>query len=304
MKMREGHGLVKSLGWFALGLGALQITMPRLVAWLVGVPPDQKTQRTVQALGVREAASGAGILSRRQLPGWLGARVAGDATDIGLLLASLLSNHRKGARLYGLARLRGRLGLSLGALLGVAVLDVLGLRAVLRSLKTRRREPPPELKASTTIERSVHEVYAFLRDATNFPRFVSFLTDVTTLDERRSRWIASFPEGREVAWNAMLAEDVADRLLIFTIDSRLLDTLVVRLESAPGGRGTEVHVSLTARDNRFPGAVARWLRAIPERLLSSELRRLKQVIELGEVSHSDASVTIGKHPARPERTSV
>lgn len=138
---------------------------------------------------------------------------------------------------------------------------------------------------------------------TNFPRFVSFLTDVTTLDEKRSQWIAKFPEGREVRWDTLLAEDVPERLLIFTIDSRLLDTLMVRLEPAPGGRGTEVHMSLSARNSRFPSAVAKWLRKIPERLLASELRRLKQVIELGEVSQSDASTTMGRHPARPD-TSV
>jgi uncharacterized membrane protein len=186
--------------------------------------------------------------------------------------------------------------------LGVAALDVLGLRYVLRAFKGRGGAQPPELKASTTIERSAEEVYQFLRDVTNFPRFVSFLSDVTALDDKRSNWIARFPESKEVTWNALLAEEVPDRLLIFTIDSRLLDTLMIRLEPAPGGRGTEVHVSLSARNSRFPGAAARWLRKIPERLLSSELRRMKQVIELGEVSQSDATVSMGKHPARPERS--
>ena len=291
--------LVKSLGWFALGLGALEMTIPRLMAWLVGVKPNNGAKQTMRVLGAREAASGVGLLRRQQLPEWLGVRVAGDATDIGLLVSSLLAR-RPGARVLA-TRLRSRLGFVLGGVLGVTVLDILGLRYVLRALKSQGGKPP-ELKASTTIERSAQEVYRFLRDVTNFPRFVSFLTDVTTLDERRSRWIAKFPEGREVEWNARLAEDVPDRLLIFTIDSRLLDTMMLRLEPAPGGRGTEVHVSLSARYSQFPGAVANWLRKIPERLLASELRRLKQVIELGEVSQSDASISESTHPARPERT--
>lgn len=297
MKTREGNVLVKSLGWFALGLGALQMTVPRLMSWLVGVKPNKGSKQTMRVLGAREAASGVGILRSQQLPAWLGVRVAGDAADVGLLVGSLLSQRRPALRL-----LRSRLGLALGGVLGVAVLDVLGLRYVLRTLNSRGGKPP-ELKASTTIERSTQEVYRFLRDVTNFPRFVSFLTDVTTLDEKRSQWIAKFPEGREVRWNTLLAEDVPERLLIFTIDSRLLDTLMVRLEPAPGGRGTEVHLSLSARNSRFPSAVAKWLRKIPERLLASELRRLKQVIELGEVSQSDASTSMGRHPARPD-TSV
>jgi uncharacterized membrane protein len=186
--------------------------------------------------------------------------------------------------------------------LGVTALDVLGLRYVLRALKGRGGAEPPELKASTTIERGAEEVYRFLRDVTNYPRFVSFLTDVTTLDDKRSHWIARFPDAKEVTWNTVLAEEVPERLLILTIDSRLLDTLTLRLVPAPGGRGTEVHVSLSARNSRFPAAVSRWLRRIPERLLSSELRRMKQVIELGEVSQSDATVSVGKHPARPEHS--
>jgi uncharacterized membrane protein len=302
MKMREGNVLVKSLGWFALGLGALQIAAPRLVSWLVGVKPDRMSKRTMRAMGAREALSGAGLLAHRKLPGWLGVRVAGDAADIGLLAGSLLANRVKGGRMWGLARVRSRLGLALGAVLGVTALDVLGLRYVLRALKGRGGAEPPELKASTTIERGAEEVYRFLRDVTNYPRFVSFLTDVTTLDDKRSHWIARFPDAKEVTWNTVLAEEVPERLLILTIDSRLLDTLTLRLVPAPGGRGTEVHVSLSARNSRFPAAVSRWLRRIPERLLSSELRRMKQVIELGEVSQSDATVSVGKHPARPEHS--
>jgi hypothetical protein len=37
----------------------------------------------------------------------------------------------------------------------------------------------------------------------------------------------------------------------------------------------------------------------PKQQIKSDLRRLKQVLETGEVLHSDASVHRGSHPARP-----
>jgi hypothetical protein len=37
----------------------------------------------------------------------------------------------------------------------------------------------------------------------------------------------------------------------------------------------------------------------PSQQVNSDLRRLKQVLEVGEVVHSDASIYPGPHPARP-----
>ena len=47
--------------------------------------------------------------------------------------------------------------------------------------------------------------------------------------------------------------------------------------------------------------VARLFGAEPGQEVASDLRRLKQVLETGEVLHSDASVHRGMHPARPAR---
>jgi hypothetical protein len=59
----------------------------------------------------------------------------------------------------------------------------------------------------------------------------------------------------------------------------------VRFLPGPGG-GTEIHVNLetTARGRQQ---------------VTNELRRCKQLLELGEITHSDASIHSGPHPARP-----
>ncbi|HVZ31584.1 MAG TPA: hypothetical protein VG963_04115, partial [Polyangiaceae bacterium] len=50
---------------------------------------------------------------------------------------------------------------------------------------------------------------------------------------------------------------------------------------------------------RLGAAFAKLFGAEPAQHISSDLRRLKQVLETGEVLHSDASIHRGLHPARP-----
>ncbi len=79
---------------------------------------------------------------------------------------------------------------------------------------------------------------------------------------------------------------------------------VVRFSEAPGERGTEVQVEL--KYGPPAGAVgatfAKLFGEEPGQQIASDLRRLKQVLETGEVLHSDASIHRGLHPARPART--
>jgi hypothetical protein len=59
----------------------------------------------------------------------------------------------------------------------------------------------------------------------------------------------------------------------------------VTLTPAPGGRGTEVHVDVTKSRNPLKKVVG----DDPEQKVRDNLRRLKQVIEVGEVTRSDAT---------------
>ena len=76
---------------------------------------------------------------------------------------------------------------------------------------------------------------------------------------------------------------------------------VVRFVPAPGGRGTEIHVDL--RYDPPPGKlgalVAKLFGDEPGQQVDGDLRRLKQVLEVGEVLYSDASIASGLRPAQP-----
>jgi uncharacterized membrane protein len=72
----------------------------------------------------------------------------------------------------------------------------------------------------------------------------------------------------------------------------------VSFKHAPGGRGTEVRVEITV-PSRLQRVVGRVLHTDVEQLADGDLRKVKQLIELGEIIHSDASIHRGLHAARP-----
>jgi hypothetical protein len=79
----------------------------------------------------------------------------------------------------------------------------------------------------------------------------------------------------------------------------------VRFEQAPGGRGTIVKVNIEYNPPAgIVGAtVAKLFGEEPEQQLNDDLRRFKQVMEVGEVVVSDATLLgtgyFAQRPARP-----
>jgi hypothetical protein len=80
-KYIQANALARSLGWFSLGLGAVQFFAPRTVARLSGV----QQPGIWQLCGLREIATGLGILSSARPTAWMWTRVAGDAMDLATL---------------------------------------------------------------------------------------------------------------------------------------------------------------------------------------------------------------------------
>jgi len=78
----------------------------------------------------------------------------------------------------------------------------------------------------------------------------------------------------------------------------------VRFAPAPGNRGTEVRVEIThdVPGGRLGSTVARLFGQAPQQQVQADLRRLKQVLETGEVVRSEATLEgtrLLQSPARP-----
>jgi uncharacterized membrane protein len=76
---------------------------------------------------------------------------------------------------------------------------------------------------------------------------------------------------------------------------------VVYFAPAPADQGTEIHVELHYQPpgGKLGALAAKLFGEEPNQQVKGDLRRLKQVLELGEVVHSDASIHRGMHPAQP-----
>ncbi|MFL5494429.1 MAG: SRPBCC family protein [Gemmatimonadales bacterium] len=289
--------VARGLGWFSVGLGLTEIAAPRALARVIGVRHAERHRKAMLALGVRELISGVGILTQPRSPGWVWVRVGGDVVDLALLGSALKSE----------ASNRGRLAAATAAVFGVTLLDVrtgqeLGRNAGNGSGRTNERGLA-EVNKAITVRRMPEDVYAFWRDFQNLPRFMEHLESVQVLSDQRSRWKAKAPGGGTVQWEAEIVEDRPNELIGWRVagDADVTQSGTVRFTPAPGGRGTEVRVELRYDP---PGGVIGTTIAMlfgeePGQQVDSDLRHFKQVMETGEVVHSDASVHRGPHPARP-----
>jgi uncharacterized membrane protein len=170
-----------------------------------------------------------------------------------------------GRALNGRRADRRRVTIALALVGGAALLDLL---ASVRASRAASKKPVTTVRRSITVNRPVPEVEAYWRDVENLP------------------------EGAEIV------EEVSGKMLAWVSPSTGWGR--VRFEPAPAGRGTEVHVEMLLQAP-LGRAVGKVLGKFPEEKLATLLRRFKQVVETGEVVHSDASIHRGMHPSRPPR---
>jgi uncharacterized membrane protein len=147
-----------------------------------------------------------------------------------------------------------------------------------------------QLTEAITVNRSIEDVYAYWRDFENFPRFMRHIEEVR-VSGRRSHWRATGPAGVSVAWEAELIEERPhERLSWRTVEpSDVVHHGSVRFGRAPRSSGTEVWVSLyySPPAGRMGRGIARLLGSDPESQVREDLRRLKQLMETGEIAVSD-----------------
>ena len=166
-----------------------------------------------------------------------------------------------------------------------------------------RGETGVQVKKAVTVKRTPDEVYRFWRDFGNLPRFMRHLESVQVTGDRSSHWKATAPAGKTVEWDAQIVEDRPNELIAWqSLPGADVDNSGrVRFVPAPRGRGTEVRVDL--RYDPPGGAlgqvVAKLSGESPDQQVYGDLRRLKQLLETGEVIRSDASLERTGLPQRP-----
>ncbi len=285
--------LARTLGWFSIGLGMLEIAAPEKLAELIGV---ENKPGIFRLMGLREIGHGVTILTQSWPAEGVWSRVAGDTLDLALLSTQLDEENPHRVRTLAATL----------AVLGVTALDLY----TSRRLSEKSNGSGPELgrrglrvKEAITVNRPVSEVYEFWHDFQNLPRFMTHLESVRVLGPKRSHWVALGPAGMKVDWDAEVTEDRPYELISWrSLPGGDVDTSGwVRFSPAPGGRGTEIVVEMRYDP---PGGVigatiAKLLGEAPDQIVVRDLKAFKNVMELGEVVHSDASIHRRPHPAQP-----
>jgi len=288
--------LANGLGWFSIGLGLAEVLAPRSVARIAGLTNESDDYRLLRSFGLREIASGIGILSKPQATEWMWGRVAGDMMDLAYLSSALTSANSD----------RMRVATATAAVLGVTALDVLCSQELSRA-KRSSRQGIRQVKKSITINCAPEEAYSYWRDIGNLPSFMSNLESVRVIDDKRSQWRAKAPANTSVEWEAEIVNDVPNRLIAWraTESAEVYNSGSVRFEEATGGRGTVVRVRLhyDPPGGAIGVAIAKVFGKEPGQEVDHHLRCFKQILEVGEIIQSDASIHEGMHPARPAGSS-
>lgn len=266
----DGAGSARGLGWFSIGLGLAEVLAPKAIAKTVGARQHDKL---IRAYGMREIATGIGILANPQPAGWLWMRVAGDALDLASLRRIVKARRRgRGKALFGIA-----------SVAGVTLLDI---SCAARLSKESRGTSARRAEANMVVDRPPEECYQFWANFENLPRFMSYLQSVTRTTDGRSHWVAGEPGASRIEWDAEVADNVPNQRISWrSIDgSRIWHSGSVEFEPAPAGRGTVVRVQMNyGHPFQSLGPLAKLIGKDPQQIIQKELRRFKQVMETGEV---------------------
>jgi uncharacterized membrane protein len=142
---------------------------------------------------------------------------------------------------------------------------------------------------SITINRPPAELFRFWRDFSNLPRFMEHLEDVSIVSPTRSIWTAKAPVGMRVKWEAEVINEVDGELIGWqsTENADVATAGSVRFVPAMGG-GTEiiVHLQYEPPAGKLGSLVASMFGEEPSQQIRADLRRLKGILETGDVARS------------------
>jgi len=151
---------------------------------------------------------------------------------------------------------------------------------------------------TVTINKPRAEIYAFWRDFRNLASFMENIREVSPGPGDVSHWVVEAPAGAKIEWDSRITEEQDGRLIAWESveGSGLRNAGRVEFRDAPPGRGAEVSVTLAYEP---PGgevgkAFAKLFQKEPKMQARRDLRRLKQLLETGEIAVSQPP----EHPVK------
>jgi uncharacterized membrane protein len=204
-------------------------------------------------------------------------RVVGDVMDLALLGAALRSPQADPTRIAAAAT-------------AVASVTAADLYAAKQDMKTSMAEAPQDVHVTVAlaINSPPEKIYEFWRNLENLPRFMEHLKSVQITGERTSHWVAKAPAGLQLQWDSEIVEDQPGRFISWQTcaGSEINHCGSVRFErpAAPQGTIVRVEIYYGLPGGQLASRTASVFSAPPESMVREDLRRLKQLIETGEIA--------------------
>lgn len=144
------------------------------------------------------------------------------------------------------------------------------------------------VQKTMTVRRSPEEIYNFLRDFSNFPKFMKEIAEIKVSSPTLSHWRVKLEYLPDAEWEVKIVEDRARELISWSSlkDSIVAQSGVVYLKPSPKAHfGTEVTYSI---EYAIPGGkavelITKLVGEDPDTLVIRTLRALRAYLETGEV---------------------
>jgi uncharacterized membrane protein len=148
------------------------------------------------------------------------------------------------------------------------------------------------IEASVIIQRPVEKVFQFYRDFSNLPSFLGDVMAIEQLSPATSRWTIQGPLGIRAHWMIRVTEERTNELIRYeTVTAPGLRTYW-EVSFAPGAEAgtTTVREVMKAPLGRLGRAALALVGKFPAEEVSSNLHRLKQILETGRVTDTSYAV--------------
>jgi uncharacterized membrane protein len=163
-----------------------------------------------------------------------------------------------------------------------------------RKHKDDRTDAGATVVRAVTVGKPREEVFAFFRNFNNLARFMENIERIDVIDATHSHWVVKAPAGHHVEWDSVLIAEEPNRLLAWETapGAEVKNHGRVEFRDAPGGRGCEIHAAIVYEPPA--GALGKVIAALfqkePGQQAKRDLRRLKMLLETGEVATTEYEI--------------
>ena len=152
-----------------------------------------------------------------------------------------------------------------------------------------------DIQKTIQIDAPVEQVFGFLANYENFPRFMRNVRSVELRDNGQSHWTVAGPAGTTVQWDAVTTrvqpnEHIAWRTVP---GSAVQHAGMIYVTPADGGTRVHVEMSYSPPAGALGHVVAKLFGADPKSELDEDLMRLKSTLETGKAPHDAAQRDAG-----------